>query len=122
MSAADATTAAPHPPLACAAAAIPAAERPAHRALASRLFAAGAADRRDAADGYLYRLDAARLEEVARWIANERRCCPFLAFALEVGPDDAPLRLRITGPPGTRELLDAELHAPRGADAGRGSR
>ena len=113
MSTAAATTAHAPPPLACVADAISASERAAHRALIARLFANGAHDRRDAPRGYEYRLDAAAVDDVARWIANERRCCPFLAFALEIGPDDAPLRLRITGPEGTRDLLDAELHARR---------
>jgi len=106
------------PPPACIADAIPASERAAHRALVARLFATGARDRRAVPGGYEYRFDAAALDDVARWIANERRSCPFLAFALDVAPDDAPLRLRITGPEGTRELLDAELHAGRrNADA-----
>lgn len=119
MSTATATTAVPsRTPLACAADAIPASERARHFALLTRLFATAAVQRRGVPDGYLYRFHAAALDDVARWIANERRCCPFLTFALEVGPDDGPLRLRITGPEGTREFLDAELHAPaRIADA-----
>ena len=121
MSTATATTAAPsRTPLACVADAIPASERARHLALLTRLFTTAVAERRDVPGGYLYRFDAAALDDVARWIANERRCCPFLAFALEVGPDDAPLRLCITGPEGTRELLDAELHGRVRADDARG--
>ena len=81
------------PPLACIADAIPASERAMRRALVARLFATGARDRRAAPGGYEYRFDAAALDDVA--------------------PDDAPLRLRITRPERTRELLDAELHAGR---------
>jgi hypothetical protein len=51
---------------------------------------------------------------VARFVANERRCCPFLAIAVERAPDAGPLWLRLTGPAGTHELLDAAVsgHGP----------
>ena len=49
----------------------------------------------------------------ARFVANERRCCPFLTFTLELAPDGGPLWLRLTGPAGTRAFLEAEfLTAP----------
>ena len=96
-------------PLACVAAAIPAAERPAHFALVGRLFAEQARERRDVADGYAFRFDAEVFDDVARFVTNERRCCPFLTFALELSPDGGPLWLRLSGPPGTRALLDEEL-------------
>jgi hypothetical protein len=99
-------------PLACVPGAIPAAERRAHFALITRLFTAAARERRDlsgGAEGYAFRFDAGAFDDLARWITNERRCCPFLSFALEVAPDDGPLWLRLTGPAGTRAFLDAEL-------------
>ena len=63
-------------------------------------------------DGYAYRFDADAFDDVARWVANERRCCPFLTFALELSPEGGPLWARLTGPEGTRAFLDAELPAP----------
>ena len=101
----------PHP-LACVPAAIPAAERPAHRRLLSRLFTEAVRARREWPDGYAYRFDADAFEDLARWIANERRCCPFLTFALEIAPGNGPIWLRLSGPSGTRAFLDAELPTP----------
>jgi len=45
-------------------------------------------------------------------IAAERMCCPFLQFRLEAGPADAPTRLTITGPPGSRTFLETLRLAP----------
>lgn len=99
----------PQVPLACTPGAIPADERPAHFALARRLFAEVVRERRDLPDGLAFRFTADAFEQVARFVANERRCCPFLHFELSVEPADGPVWLRMTGPPGTREFLQAEL-------------
>ena len=98
-------------PLACVPGAIAAAERAAHFALLQRLFAGAARERVGVPDGYAYRFDADAFEDVARFVANEQKCCPFVAFAMELSPDGGPLWLRLTGPAGTREFLDAELPA-----------
>jgi len=45
------------------------------------------------------------LQLVARFIANERRCCPFFDFTLNVTPDAGPTWLRLTGQPGVKEFL-----------------
>ena len=50
---------------------------------------------------------AASLADVAAVIEAERACCRFLRFTLVVEPDGGPLSLTLTGPPGTREFLDA---------------
>ncbi len=47
--------------------------------------------------------------ELATWIDDERRCCPFLDLAIEKEPQDGPLWLRLTGPEGVKEFLKAEL-------------
>ena len=60
-------------------------------------------------NGYAYRFDADAFDDLARWIANERRCCPFLTFAVELTPNAGPIWVRLTGPDGTRDFLDAEL-------------
>lgn len=96
-------------PLACVPAAIPAAERSSHFALARRLFAELAKEHQDLPNGYAFRFHAEELEPLSRFIANERKCCPFMTFALEVAPASGPIWLRMTGPEGTREVLDAEL-------------
>jgi hypothetical protein len=70
-----------------------------------------ALDRRELAHGWALRLpnDGGTLISVARWIVDERRCCPFLTFALECEPEPGGLWLRITGPEGTKDVLRAEL-------------
>jgi hypothetical protein len=40
-------------------------------------------------------------------INAERQCCRFLRFQLTVEPDEGPLILDLTGPPGTRDFLAA---------------
>ena len=99
--------------LACVPSAIPAGERAAHFGLIARLFGEAARERRDVPDGYAFRFAADDFGDVVRFVANERRCCPFLRFALELSPDAGPLWVRLSGPAGTREFLDAELPRPR---------
>ena len=98
-------------PLACVPDAIPAAERAPHARLARALFhdAAAIEPMDDGGEGYRVVLDASQHDEVARWVANERLCCPFLRFVVDVAPGAGALTLTLTGPPGARALLDAEL-------------
>lgn len=95
--------------LICVPSAIPAAERLKHFALARKLFCQRALERRELPDGYVVRFSQDDYAAIARFIANERLCCPFLEFELSVKADAGPLWLQITGPEGTREMLDAEL-------------
>jgi hypothetical protein len=60
-------------------------------------------------DGYALRFDPGELDDIARFVHNERRCCPFLAFSVEQHADGGPLWLRMRGPEGTRPFLEAEL-------------
>ena len=59
------------------------------------------------------------LIQLAEFIFNERRCCPFLEFTLKIAPDDAPISLLLTGPEGTQEFLHAEFaeYRSRGSEA-----
>ncbi len=61
-------------------------------------------------NGWALRLpgDDATILACAHWLLGERRCCPFLTFALECQPGGT-LWMRITGPEGT-DVLSAELH------------
>jgi hypothetical protein len=99
--------------LACVPAAIAPQERAAHFALIRQLFGELVHERAELPNGYAYRFHPDALEMVARFVANERRCCPFLDFELAVAPDSGPLWLRMTGPDGTREVLEAELAISR---------
>ena len=98
-------------PLACVPGAIPARERTTHFALLTRLFGESARTRERLPDGYCFRFDGDALDDVTAFIVNERRCCPFLFFTLEVAPAEGPILLRLTGPAGIHEFLDAELPA-----------
>ena len=104
--------AAPAVALACVPGAIPAAERQAHFQRLTRLFTTAARERRELPDGRAFRFDADALDEIARWVAYERLCCPFLRFAIELAPEGGPVWVRLTGPAGTREFLSAELPTP----------
>src|SRR5687767_12495718 len=53
--------------------------------------------------------EADSLTQLAEFISNERRCCPFLEFTLKIAPNDAPTSLLLTGPEGTQEFLRAEF-------------
>lgn len=87
-----------------------------HMAEARRLLSL-AAERRELSDGWALRLpgDDATVLAAANWILAERRCCPFLTFALECNPE-RDTWLRITGPEGTKDVLRAELDKLRGFD------
>jgi len=65
---------------------------------------------RELPDGYAVRLtsDAGLFRQVAEWITLERRCCPFLALALDWSASDA-IWLRVTGGPGVKESLAGRL-------------
>lgn len=96
-------------PLACVPDSIAPVDRAPHFALISRLFRERMQERQTLDDGYAFRFAAQDFTDLARFVENERRCCPFLTFLLEVAPVDGPLWLRILGPAGTPEFLDAEL-------------
>jgi len=95
--------------LTCVPGAIPAEERPGHFALLARLFSEAVRERQVIPGGYAFRFEPEAFDQVARFVANERRCCPFLSFTLELSPDAGPLWLRLSGPAGTRKFLDAAV-------------
>jgi hypothetical protein len=67
------------------------------------------------ADGVRLRFpaEAEILSLLATFVDLERRCCAFLRFELTVEPDGGPVWLELTGPPGAREFLQAELDGVR---------
>jgi hypothetical protein len=72
---------------------------------------ARAIERQDLSDGFVWRFPATpeTIHAVSAVVAAEHQCCAFLRFELTVEPGDGPLWLRVTGPPGTRELLESLL-------------
>ena len=101
--------------LVCNMTALDAEERRRYEAL-RREFGDAVQEVRESAEGYSFRLtrEDAVLTGVARWMTFERRCCPFLSFALEVKGSEGPTWLHLNGPKGTKEFLKAELEARRG--------
>jgi len=49
------------------------------------------------------------LQAITAMIDAERQCCRFLRFQLTIEPDEGPVVLDVTGPPGTRDFLAAVL-------------
>ena len=107
MSAAAAT-----PALACVPAAIPAAERRAHFDLARELFTKLAQERIPLPNGHAF--ISIRCIRGGRTIRDERaQVLPLFTFELQLAAQSGPLWLRMTGPEGTREVLEAELNLAR---------
>ena len=74
-------------------------------------LAARALQREDLESGFRWRFQATpeTIQAVAAMVAAEHQCCAFLRFEVVVEPGDGPLWLRVTGPAGTRELLESLL-------------
>jgi hypothetical protein len=74
------------------------------------LMRRSAQSRDELADGYAFRLsaDPALFQLAAEWVSLERRCCPFVRFALEWNEDDG-VWVRFTGAPGVKPFLAAEI-------------
>jgi hypothetical protein len=95
-------------PLACNLNALTPPERKEHTALSRRLIAAFGAPA-STPDGWSFSLPIEMLNEVAKWIDGERRCCPFLRFSLDVEPGAKTVGLTLSGREGVKEFLAAEL-------------
>ena len=98
--------------LVCVPSAIPAEQRTRHFALARELLHEQVLEREELPNGYALRFAPANFESVVRFVANERKCCPLVSFEISVASGDGPLWLRMTGPAGTRAVLQAELNLP----------
>ena len=95
--------------LVCVPGAIAPSELAAHFELGRRLFAERAEERIELPSGIALRLAGDDFPQVARFVANERKCCPFLYIEVDIAPGGGPMWLRLSGPRGTRELIEAEL-------------
>ncbi|HEX9388567.1 MAG TPA: hypothetical protein VF918_19740 [Anaerolineales bacterium] len=50
------------------------------------------------------------ISKIAEFVSNERLCCPFLKFTLNIVSNREPVSLSLTGPLGTQEFLRAEFN------------
>ena len=96
---------------ACNLGALTAQERAQH-ARHTRLLVAAVAERQELPEGLRFRLGGIDLPAVAEWVRLERRCCPFFRFAIEVEADLGPTWLTLSGAPGVKEFVQAELAPP----------
>lgn len=106
---ADVMTASSGASFSCDLGAIDAEERPRHAARIERLFKSAARKRREVANGYVFAFPTDALQEVLDFLAQERRCCPFLAFSLDIAAEGGPISLTVTSPSGGREVVQREL-------------
>jgi hypothetical protein len=97
-------------PIVCNMNALDRKQRQRHRFLTAQLHAA-LQETRELPDGYSLRLpsDEATIRRTAEWITLERRCCPFISFAIELDRDRGPLWLRLTGREGVKPILKMGL-------------
>jgi hypothetical protein len=63
-------------------------------------------------NGYEFRFpnETDFIARIAEFISNERLCCPFLKFTLNIISNSEPVSLSLTGPIGTQEFLRAEFN------------
>jgi hypothetical protein len=97
-------------PLACDLTALSPQQRRRRAALAGRLKRA-VRGVEELPDGYAIRFAAEESTwlAAAEFVALERRCCPFLGFALEAVRERGPVRLSLLGREGVKEFLRAEF-------------
>ncbi len=84
-------------------------ERTRHVDLVTRLFGSLAQERRELADGYAYRFDGEHYSLLADFVTNERLCCPFLSFKLDVAPYAGPVWLHLTAEGDVKPFLREEI-------------
>jgi len=65
---------------------------------------------RELANGYEFTFasDPATFRDVAEWVGGEKACCPFFNFSLSVSAEHGPLKLQITGRPGTKAFMQSD--------------
>lgn len=97
-------------PLACDLTAIPASDREEHIITAPQLFQT-AHEVRELPDGYAFRFlnEPGKFMAIAKYIDNERLCCPFFSFSLDIQANQGALWLQLTGQEGAKELLKIGL-------------
>jgi hypothetical protein len=107
------TTQEQEPVFACNPQAIPDERRPAHQAHTERAFAA-VQEVRELPTGYALRLPNERklLQTIMAFICDERLCCPFFRFGLEIEPEQGPVWLQLTGASHVKPFLWSEGFVP----------
>jgi hypothetical protein len=102
-------------PIACDMTAIASEHRGAHIATIEKLFRS-VKSKRELPDGYAFELpnESNLLLLAAEFMCQERLCCPFFGFRLEIEREGGPLWLSLTGRDGVKPFILAEIgeHLP----------
>ncbi len=95
-------------PLSCDLSALSLAQRKRHGELV-RYVLSESLGVKELAEGYefSFKKEAEVFLKIAEWVVLERVCCPFLSFSLALDQGDGPIRLGVTGPAGTKDVLKA---------------
>lgn len=98
------------PPIFCDTTALTPEQFEQHTADSYQLFAA-VREVRELPDGYSFRLpeDDTTLASLFEFIRDDRRCCSFFRFGVEVEPQLGPVWLKISGGTGVKEMFAAEV-------------
>ena len=101
----------PDIPIACNMGVFTASQREAHIQTTTELIQA-VQSVQDIENGYEFRFpnETEFISKIAEFISNERLCCPFLEFRLNVVSNSELVFLSLTGPLGTQEFLLAEFN------------
>jgi hypothetical protein len=97
------------PVFACNLYAIPREQRAKHEENTKRVFQS-IQEVRELPTGYAMRLpsEGGMLQDIAAFIGNERLCCPFFHFELDIEPEQGPIWLRITGTSDVKPFLQSQ--------------
>lgn len=100
----------PNQALACDLTAISADVREEHILTSPQLFGM-AQEVQDLPNGFAIRFlnETGNFMSIAKFIENERLCCPFFNFGLELEPNNGPIWLKLTGTEGVKEILQTTL-------------
>lgn len=97
-------------PFACDMTAIAPEERGTHIAMIEKLFGL-VQSTRELPNGYAFEIpnESDVLFTASRFIVNERLCCPFFDFALEIEREGGPMWLCLKGRDGVKPFIMAEV-------------
>lgn len=97
-------------PIACVLTALDPTQRKRHQDLLREMRGARG-EVRKLADGlaFIFPYRDSLFLKISEWITLERRCCPFIAFSLELKQEGGPIVLRLTGREGVKQFLREEL-------------
>jgi hypothetical protein len=98
------------PAIACDLTAIAPDQRERHTVIAEQLFGA-VQETQELPDGYAFRLpqESDMLLKAAEFMSNERLCCSFFGFTLEIEPQGGPFWLKLTGNEQVQQFIQAEF-------------